>query len=94
MNVHLGCRSIRSGHWAIEKVPTPTEMMYDKSRVIKAISKYSFLSEEQKRKILRGYCRVIGPVVYIYIYWAGNPVRGHLVVRGWVNVVMEVSISE
>ena len=43
-------------------------MMYDKSRVIKAISKYSFLSEEQKRKFLRGYCRVIGPVVYIYIY--------------------------
>ena len=72
MNVHLGCRSIRSGHWAIEKVPTPTEMMYDKSRVIKAISKYSFLSEEQKRKILRGYCRVIGPVVYIYIYILGR----------------------
>ena len=43
-------------------------MMYDKSRVIKVISKYSFLSEEQKRRILRGYCRVIGPVVYIYIY--------------------------
>ena len=94
MKVHLGCRSVRSGHWAVEKVPTQTEMTYDKSKVIKAISKYSFLSEEQKGRILRGYCRVIGPIVYIYIYWAGNPVRGHLVVRGWVNAVMEVRISE
>ena len=64
-------------------------MMYDKSRVIKVISKYSFLSEEQKRRILRGYCRVIGPVVYIYIYIGlGDPVRGR------VNVIMEVRISE
>ena len=66
-------------------------MMYDKSRVIKVISKYSFLSEEQKRRILRGYCRVIGPVVYIYIYiyiGLGDPVRGR------VNVIMEVRISE
>ena len=68
MKVHLGCRSVRSGHWAVEKVPTQTEMTYDKSKVIKAISKYSFLSEEQKGRILRGYCRVIGPIVYIYIY--------------------------
>ena len=47
-------------------------MMYDKSRVIKALLKYSFLSEEQKRRILRGYCRVIGPIVYIYIYILGR----------------------
>ena len=64
-------------------------MMYDKSRVIEVISKYCFLSEEQKRRILRGYCRVIGPVVYIYIYIGlGDPVRGQ------VNVIMEVRISE
>ena len=98
MKVHLGCRSVRSGHWAVEKVPTQTEMTYDKSKVIKAISKYSFLSEEQKGRILRGYCRVIGPIVYIYIYiyiyWARDPDQGHLVVRGWVNAVMKVRISE
>ena len=82
MKVHLGFRSVRSGHWAVEKVAAQTEMTYDKSRVIKALLKYSFLSEEQKRRILRGYCRVIGPIVYIYIYiyWVGDPVRGHLVV--------------
>ena len=68
-------------------------MTYDKSRVIEVISKYSFLSKEQKRRILRGYCRVIGPVVYIYI-GSGDPVRGHLVVQGWVNAIMEVRISE
>ena len=33
------------------------EMMYDKSGVIVKISKSSFLLEEQKRKISRGYCR-------------------------------------
>ena len=39
---------------------------------------------------------MIGLVVYIYIYiyWAVGPVRGHLVVRGRVNVITEVCISE
>ena len=32
--------------------------------------------------------------VYIYIYWAVGPIRGHLVVRGRVNVITEVRISE
>jgi len=28
------------------------------------------------------------------IYWAGGPVQGCLVVRGWLNAVMEVYVSE
>ena len=27
-------------------------------------------------------------------YWAEDPVRGHLIVRGQLNVVMEVRINE
>ena len=34
-------------------------------------------SEEQKRRILRGYCMDDRPSS---IYWAGGPVRGSLVV--------------
>jgi len=32
--------------------------------------------------------------IYLYICCAGGPIRGHLVVRGQVNVIMEVGISE
>ena len=39
---------------------------------------------------------MIGPVVYIYIYiyWVRGPIRGYLIVRGWVNAVMKVHVSE
>ena len=41
---------------------------------------------------------MIGPVVciyiYIYIYWAVDHVREHLVVQGRVNVITDVRISE
>ena len=40
------------------------------------------------------YVGMIGPVVYICIYWAAGPIQEHLVVRGRVNAVMEVHISE
>ena len=39
--------------------------MYDKGKVVVAISKSSLLLEEQKRGILRGYCRDVRPVEYI-----------------------------
>ena len=61
----------KSVHWVVKKVPTQTEMMYDKSRVIIVISKSSFLPEEQERRISRGYCRNDRPSsmhIYIYIY--------------------------
>ena len=68
MNARLGCRSVRSVHWAVEKVPAQTEMAYDKGKVIVVISNSSFLPEEQKRRIFRGYCRNGRPIsVYIYI---------------------------
>ena len=39
---------------------------------------------------------MIGPVVciYIYIYWAMDHVREHLIVQGRVNVITDVRISE
>ena len=61
------------------------------------VSKSSFLPKEQKRRISRGYCRNDRPsyvYIYIYIYRVRGPVLGHLVVRGRVNVSMEVRISE
>ena len=89
----------KSVHWVVKKVPTQTEMMYDKSRVIIVISKSSFLPEEQERRISRGYCRndrssSMHIYIYIYIYYAGGSIRGHLVVRGRVNAIMKVCISE
>ena len=69
MNARLGCRSVRSVRWAVEKVPAQTEMAYDKGKVIVVISNSSFLPDEQKRRIFRGYCRNGRPIsVYIYIY--------------------------
>ena len=69
--------------------------MYNESRVIMVVSKSSFLLEEQNRRISRGYCRNDRPsCVCVYIYRVGGPIRGHLVVRGRVNVAMEVRISE
>ena len=37
---------------------------------------------------------MIGPVVCIYIYWAMDHVREHLIVQGRVNVITDVRISE
>ena len=57
--------------WVVKKVLAWTKMMYDKSGVIVVISKSSFLLDEQKRRILRGYCRNDKPSS---IYWAEGSV--------------------
>ena len=57
MKARLGCRSVRSVCWAVEKVPAHIGMMHDKSGVIVVTSKSSFLPEEPKRRISKGYCR-------------------------------------
>ena len=63
-------------------------MTYGKVRVIVIISKSSFFSsKEQKRIILRGYCREDKPK---NVYWALSAIRGQLVVRGQGNVDVEV----
>ena len=95
MKVRLGCRNVRSVRYAVKKVPAQTKMMYDKNGVIVVISKSSFLLEEQERRILKGYCRYNRPSsIYLCICWAGGPIRGHLIVRGRVNAVMGVRVSE
>ena len=90
MKVRLGCQSIRSVHWAVEKVPAQIGMTYDKSRKIVVILKSSFLPKEKKKRISRDYCRNNRPssiYVYIYIYILGqglgprtpsNPMMGKL----------------
>ena len=77
MKAHLGYRSVRNVCWVVKKAPVRTYVMYDKYGVVLAISKSSFLSEEQKKRISRGYCRDDRPSS---IYWAGSPVREHLIV--------------
>ena len=86
MKARLGCRSIRSVHWAVEKVPAQIGMTYDKSRKIVVISKSFFLPEEQKKRIWRNYCRNDRPnSIYIYILGRrpslrtpSNPMMGKL----------------
>ena len=63
--------------------------------VIVVTSKSSFLPEALERKISRGYCRGVRPSnIYLCIYWAGGPIRGHEVVRGGVNIIREVCVSK
>ena len=55
------------------------------------ISKSSFFPDEQKRRILRGYCRDGRPK---RIYWVMGPIRGYLIIRGQVDASMGVQESE
>ena len=89
MKVRLGCRNVRSVHWAVKKAFAQTEVMYNKSRVIVVISKSSFLPKEQKMRILRGYCR---DDRLSSMYWVGG-LRTSSSLRT-VNFDMEVSINE
>ena len=64
--------------WAVKKVPAQAEMMHDKSGAIVVTLKSFFLPEELERRISRGYCRGDRPSsMYLCIYWAGGPIRGH-----------------
>ena len=49
------------------------------------------ISWEVKKSIKNTFCRDDRPSS---ICWAGGPVQGRLVVRGRVNVVMEVGINK
>ena len=89
MKARLGCQNVRSVRWAVKKAFAQIEVMYDKSRVIVVMSKSSFLPEEQKRRISRGYCR---DHRLSTMYWVGGP-RTSSSLRT-VNFDMEVSINE
>ena len=71
MKVRLRCPNVKSVHWATKKAFAQTNVMYGKSRVVVAISKSSFLQEEQKKGISRGYYR---DVRLSRIYWAWDPI--------------------
>ena len=71
MKARLKYLSVKSVRWATKKPSTQTEVMYGKSRVVMAISKSSFLPEEQNREILRGYCRDVRPS---RTNWAEGPI--------------------
>ena len=70
MKVCLVCRSVRSVSWAVKKAFTQAKVMYDEHGLAKVTLKSSFLPKESERRILRGYCRSIGPKssLFIYIY--------------------------
>ena len=61
------------------------------SRMDVAISKSSFLPEEQKMGISRGYCRDIR---ISRMYRAGGPVRGYLISLRMDRHVIEVSTDK
>ena len=61
MRARFVCRSVRSVPWAVKKAYTQSGIKYDKGRMVMAILKSSFMPEEQKRGISRGYCRNIRP---------------------------------
>ena len=75
MKACLGYRSVKSVRWAVKKAPVQIEVIYDKCRVVVAISKSSFLPDEQKRRISRDYCK---DERGSSIYWVGSLIRGQV----------------
>ena len=61
IKARLKCRNVRSVCWAAKKALAQTRIVYDKGRVVVAISKSSFLPDEQKKGISKGYCRDVRP---------------------------------
>ena len=58
-------------------------------------SKSSFLCEESKRRISRGYYRSVRPSnMHLCIYWAEGLIRGHEVVQERVNIIKGVHVSK
>ena len=51
------CRSVKSLSWAVKKAYTQVEVMYNAHRLTRLTLRSSFLPEEPKRGIPRGYCR-------------------------------------
>ena len=77
--------------YVVEKIPVCIEVTCGGSRVIVVNIEILIFSEEQKRRILRDYYRDDRPKS---VCWAADPIRKHLVVRGQVNVDIEVRASE
>jgi len=71
MKACLVCQSVRSVSWAVKKESTQAEVMYDEHGLAGVTSKSSFLPEEPERRILRGYCRGIGPKSSFSMYILG-----------------------
>ena len=66
-------------------------MRYDELRATTIISRSSFLPEEPKRRISRGYCRDIGPRSTLPMYVLGlKPEPRTKTVRERINVMRGV----
>ena len=71
MNTCLMWRSVKSMPQAIKKVPTQSEVTCNEQAISVVTSKSSFLPEEPKRRISRGYYRDIGPRSSLSMYILG-----------------------
>jgi len=77
MKAHLECQSTRSVPWAVKKASSQAEMGCKEYRETTVTSKSFFLPKELERRILRGYCRGIGPGSSLSMYIMGlRPSRG------------------
>ena len=56
---------------AVKEAFTQAKVMFDRHKLAKVTSKSSFLAEEPERRILRGYCRDIGPRSSLSVYILG-----------------------
>ena len=61
MKAHLKYQSAKSVPWAVKKTSSLAEVGCREHMATAVMSRSSFLPEEPERRILRGYCRGIGP---------------------------------
>ena len=81
--------------WAVKKAFMRAKVMYDEHELTRLMSKSSFLAEDPKRRISKGYCRDIAPIAhYLCGYWAGDPIRGLEVVQKGVDNVKGIRVNK
>ena len=95
MKVRLECQSTRSVPWAVKKASSLAKVGCREHRATTVTSKSSFLPEEPKRRISRGYCRGMVPKSSLFMYIMGlRPKQRIGRCPRMVNIVKRAHVSK
>ena len=72
MKARLECQTTKSMPWVVKKASPWEEVGCKEHRATTVTSKSSFLPEEPERRVLKGYCRDVGPRSSLSVYILGS----------------------